>query len=293
MCYYINVTQIYTYCTHQRKMAKKVKLRKLIQKAIRNQDLSKLQTLIDQFTQTFGEKETDEFINDVLDNASFEDQQWLMKQLPQERQDEMRDMVRNFFFENLQEGGFEFGKDFSLAPEGGFLLSDKAQEFLLNQVPEEHRESMKGEMYSLSQNPYELIEQQLGVPFFDNLVKRAKARLQVLDDEQTIIYLLAIVSGIEKCHPELTDFGNWFFSNVVSKKRYSKMLSVVDPEKKINMGFLTCDLICAAGGEKEILELNEGEGEGISLSGLKLLAKVWEGEKVSVKDLIAQLESQL
>ena len=266
-------------------MANKVKLRKLIKKAVKDKDFAKVQTLIVQFSESFGENETDDLIQDVLENLTFEEREWWTDQLPEKYQKQMQDEAYKIMFQTLEEAGFKFGKDFSMATNGGLTLSKEAQDFLLSQVPEEHRESIKEEMFEFSQNPYELIEEQLGVPFFDNLVKRVKARLKTIDDESASLYILNIIAGIENCHPELDNFGTWFIANVISKERFKKLINI-ESENKPDVAFFLSDIICAAGGENEIKE--ENETDWLSLNGLKLLSKVWDGDNLSIKDLIAQ-----
>jgi hypothetical protein len=105
---------------------------------------------------------------------------------------------------------------------------DRAREHLLSQMPADKREEIEKQMFSVSQNPYKLIEEQLGVPFFDNLQKIAKARLAGMSDRAAVVYLGTICEGVSKKHPQIRDtFIPWLIERTVGYSRW-KILAEID-----------------------------------------------------------------
>ena len=271
-------------------MTNKSELRTTMKRCFEKRDTEQLKRTIQKASELLGRGEVERMIVDeVLPDLSRKEQEWWISQLPDQTQSEMGDQVREAVFSILTEEGFEVGKDFSVGPERGLMISDRARDFLLSQMPEEERAELERELFKLSQNPYQLIEEQLGVPFFDNLKKTATARLQGLDDAMAIGYLANITEGIVKRHPELTDFGGWFISNVVDCHRLQRLLAT-DVGDWGDVSFFMADIITAAGGENEI---KEDDGQRLmSREGLKLLASVWDGDEFSLHDLIAAFDQK-
>lgn len=271
-------------------MSNKSELRTQMKRYFRERDTEQLKVVIREASERLGRAEVERMIVDeVLPDLSRKEQEWWISQLPDQTQSEMGDQVREAVFSILTEEGFEVGKDFSVGPERGLMISDRARDFLLSQMPEEERAELERELFKLSQNPYQLIEEQLGVPFFDNLKKTATARLQGLDDAMAIGYLANITEGIVQKHPELTDFKEWFLSSVLDFDRLNRLIATEATDCG-DISFFLGDIVSAAGASQEVTE-QDGR-QLVTQSGLKLLSQVWDGGDVSIRDLIAQLDQK-
>ena len=266
-------------------MTDREKLRSELKSAIRSKDLNQVTALIDKSCKLISREEFDKLLDDVLINLSWEDHQWWMSQLPDNVQSEMSDRATNVVFSMLTEAGFQFGSDFSVGPEGGFMISDRAREFILSQVPESERESFNQHFVTITQDPYQMIEERLGIPFFENLKNIAAARVRDLDDATAIGYIANITEGITKRHPNLEDFRPWFLSNVLDYDRLNRLIATEATDCG-DVSFFLGDIVTAAGGADEVKE--EGDQQLVSTKGLKLLSHLWEGEgERSIRDLIA------
>ena len=270
-------------------MTDREKLRSELKSAIRSKDLNQVTALIDKSCKLISREEFDKLLDDVLINLSWEDHQWWMSQLPDNVQSEMSDRATNVVFSMLGEAGFQFGSDFSVGPEGGFMISPEAREFILSQVPEEERESFNQHFITITQDPYQLIEERLGVPFFENLKNIAAARVRDLDDATAISYIATVVEGIMKRHPNLDDFRPWFLSSVLDNDRLNRLIAA-EPTDCGDTSFFLGDIVSAAGASGEVKQ--EGDQQLVSTSGLKLLAQVWDSEAYSLHDLIAAFDQK-
>lgn len=266
----------------------KNKWRKEFKRAFRERNSDLLHQILIQASRSLGEDEAKRILsNDVIPNLERHEQTWWINQLPPHLQEEMGEKSKVATVKMLLDAGFEFGKDFSFM-DGTIGLSNRAQTYLLNQIPEKHKEEFKAELVRMNQaNPYLMLEKQLGINFFDNLQKIAQTRLSTLDDLQAIGYITNIIKGIKARHPELEDFAEWFITSVVSKDRWDRLTNLKESDWG-NVSFVMADLIKAAGGENEISP-NE---KAITTNGLKLLSKVWDGENHSLRELVAILNQR-
>jgi hypothetical protein len=266
-------------------MTKKNKWRKQFKRAFleRNSDL--LHQILIQASQSLGKDEAERILsNELIPNLTKEEQDWWLNQLSPHLQEEMGEKSKTATVKMLLDGGFEFGKDFSIV-DGTIGLSNRAQKYLIHQIPEKHKEGFKSQFASMNQaDPYLMLEKQLGTNFFDNLQKIAQTRLSSLDDLQAMGYITNIIEGIKTRHPELEDFPEWFISSVVGQDRWDRLTNLKESDWG-NVSFVMPDLIKAAGGENEI----SPDGKGMSINGLKLLSQVWDGENHSLREFVATL----
>jgi hypothetical protein len=98
-------------------------------------------------------------------------------------------------------------------------------------------------------NPYELLEQELGVPFFDSLQATTKLRVQTLSDAQAQIYC-SFFLGIEERHSwlESDNFFARFVSIVYGKDLCDDHKVSIDATERINVGAMALDDLLTALG---------------------------------------------
>jgi len=186
------------------------------------------------------------------------------------------------------DGGFEFGTDFSVSS-GMIAISNRAREYLLEQVPEGNRPELEAELISINSDPYELINQQVGCDFFNNLVKITRSRLSGITDAQAFGYLMNVTEGIKMKHPELSDFGDWFLSQTVSQERLNRLSEL---EESGDCSFFMEDILLAL-EKDDLIQYQEVDGKTqamMATDGFKAINQVWESSTFPLRELIAQLE---
>jgi len=163
-------------------MTQKQKLKKQIQKAFKQQNSPMLTEVISKAEIKLGKRETEALmVNEIFPKLSQEEETWFFDQVPAGVKKKMHERAKQAVFSILMHEGYTPGKDFSLLSEGGLMISPEAKECILSDLPEESRRVIEEQMFSLSQDPYEMLEDSLGVSFFENLKRIAKARLMELD----------------------------------------------------------------------------------------------------------------
>jgi hypothetical protein len=191
----------------------------------------------------------------------------------------------------LINNGFELGKDFSFAG-GSLVVSPEVKEYILNQVPPERRDQINQFFHEKASNPWTALEEDLGAPFFKNLVEIARERIKEFTDLEAMHYLWNIMKGVSNRHPAIKDqFPAWLTENIMTKERLYRIANLAKskqnhqiPQDSIASVIWIEDLIFAAGGEQYI------NGEYISLEGYQLLAKVFRGDDDSLYRIIADLK---
>lgn len=275
----------------EKKMSNKNKWRKRLKRCFKEKNADQLHLIMQKASEVLGQEETERImIDDIMPNLSWDEQAWWINHLPPESQAEMNQMARQAMFSMLAEDGFELGKDFSVDSDGGFVISDRARDHLLSKIPADKREEIEKQMFTMSQNPYELIEEQLGVPFFDNLERLAKKRLAGMSDRAAVVYIGTICEGVSQRHPQIRDtFIPRFIERTVGYERYKALAEIDDPDfDDPETTAWGTDLIQAAGGEV----LRDNGEDLISTEGVKLLSQVYESENISPRELAAYLEQQ-
>jgi hypothetical protein len=112
----------------------------------------------------------------------------------------------------IEDYGAVSGKDIQHT-EYGLMISPELLEKIAEDLPSGTIQEMRNRDMICNQNPYELLEQDLGVPFFDSLQAIAKLRVQTLSDSQAKIYCTFFI-GIEKRHSWLMNDN--FFARFVT-----------------------------------------------------------------------------
>lgn len=228
----------------------------------------------------------------------------MLATLPDETRAKLFDKSQSILFQGLIEQGFKPGKDFSCC-NGGLVISDEAKEFLFNQVPAElHTEILK-DTSAVSSNPWEKLEERLGVPFRANLLLRVDELIevntppealacwmantnagianQVVADSDDPTLLAAMLARVRAKHPDL----------------YQQILAVGEAEEDWSVEQLMdygiyplTDVLRAAGGSEDNGEISS-DGEGYSRQGLERLALVWRGDRYSLPELIGIMDQHL
>jgi hypothetical protein len=140
------------------------------------------------------------------------------------------------------------GKDIQQTNDG-LMVSPELLEKIASDLPPGMVEGMETGRVTQALNPYELLEQELGVPFFDSLQATTKLRVQTLSDAQAQIYC-SFFFGIEERHSwlESDNFFARFVSIVCGKNLSSKDEISIDATEKINISAMALDDLLTALG---------------------------------------------
>ncbi len=270
--------------------------KRLLAKLIEQQDAEKYQAFVQKLVAIHGaDKVTNWVVNDILPTSSSDSMAWCYRlMLGDERYALMNQKAVETLVEILVDKGHVPGKDFSIHPEGGLILSSNANESILEDVPEEFRDMLRAELLQAElPDAQATLEASLGVPFVTNLLSRVETRIPTLTDAQAIGYLVTMSSGVEEktqinLFPILMNH-----VRVQFPERLKAILENIEAEnwdEQSPEAFI--DLIIAAGGESELLPHPEEPGQYlISRKGLQVLASVFEGGESSVYELIAALDA--
>ena len=206
---------------------------------------------------------------------------------------ENRDRIIANGLKNISEKfGATLGKDFSKVDDGLLITDELMSKIMADMSPRERSEFQgrgKGFAKKVTQDPFKMLEDSWGVPFFNSLEAIAKLRCGMLSDDQAGHYLSFIAGGMQGKHNWITD--NWiasFFIRVLGKARFESIMSLKDlsdSEEAGGWGFE--DLLIALGSteNKHDPEL----GAVISREQVLLLDKVYRGENYSCAELAEQL----
>lgn len=270
-------------------MSKITKYRKMLKRAFREQNKDLLDRLLGECYKTLGDQETEALLrDDIIPNLSSHQHEWMIGQMPEHLQEEIKEESKQTVIEILIDGGFQFGSDFSVTSDM-IAISDRAKEYLLEQVPEENRPKIESQLVSMDSDPYQLVNEQVGVEFFNNLVKIARSRLSGIDDSQAAGYLMNITEGIKMKHPELSGFDDWFLSQVLSQERMKQLSEI---EESGDCSFFMEDILLAL-EKDDLIQYQECDGQiqaMMTIDEFKAINQVWESETYPLREIIAKLE---
>ncbi|MEH1967181.1 hypothetical protein [Nostoc sp.] len=264
-------------------------------KALNQRDTSGVKSLIVKWQPILGsEKLTNLIVNEVMLECDSDSHSWFCQIfLGQAQYQQMGEKAQSNVFQTLLGAGLEPGKDFSFGSDSRIIISDRAKQILLSQVPQEHRASFEAQLESsLVLDPVTTIEQQLGCAFFTNLTEIAIQQMQVLSNSQAAAYLGVLLAGLVSRHPQLkdVDFPTRFIFNILQELSDERaMLILNDPETNPQFDeIIIFGHLLAAMGDKEYHRIADEEG-GISLEQLKKLDLVWCGER-RLSEIVAMME---
>ncbi|MFN6481411.1 MULTISPECIES: hypothetical protein [unclassified Nostoc] len=264
-------------------------------KALNKRDISAVKSLIREWQSILGaEKLTNLIVNEVMLECDSDSHSWFCQIfIGQAQYQQMGEKAQINVFQTLLGAGLEPGKDFSFGSDSRIIISDRAEQILLSQVPQEHQASFKAQLESsLVSDPVTTIEQQLGCAFFSNLTEIASQKMQVLSNSQAAAYLGVLLAGLVSRHPQLQDADfptRFIFNTLQGLPEERAMLILNDPETnpQFDEMIIFGDLL-AAMGDQEYHRIADEEG-GISLEQLKKLDLVWCGE-CRLSDMVAMME---
>ncbi len=263
--------------------------------ALRRRDETAINTLMTRWQKILGEEKlTEIIINEVIVECDADSHCWFVQHfLGQSKYQQLQQQAQNNVFHILVNAGLEPGKDFSLGLNGEMIISDRAQQILLNQLPYEHRALFEAQVQtSLVPNPMMAIEQQLGCAFFTNLIKIASQKVQSLTNSQAAAYLGVVLAGLVKRHPALQDmdFPTKFIFQALQGLPQERATAILNDEQT-NPQFDEITIfedLLAAMGEPDSYRIAEESGT-ISIKQFKELDLVWCGER-RISEIVAVME---
>lgn len=174
--------------------------KRLLTKVVQAKDATKFQALTEKLVLVHGaEKVTDWVVDEVLPSVGADSMAWVYKfMLGEEGYARMQEKALEAVSETLVQKGYAPGRDFSVHPDGGFILSSESSEALLQDVPEHYREKVRADVLQAEErlDAQTALERYLGVPFVDNLLGRVEARIPKLTNTQVATYLVTIGVGV-------------------------------------------------------------------------------------------------
>ena len=264
-------------------------------KALNSRDIAAINSLILELETILGaEKLTALIVNELMLECDSDSHSWFCQIfLGQAQYEQMAEKAQSNVFKILVSKGLEPGKDFSSSPDRSLIISDRAKQVLLTQVPQEHQAAFESQLESsLVLDPVTTIEQLLGCAFFTNLTEIAIQEIELLSNSQAAAYLGVLLAGLVSRHPQLkdVDFPTKFIVNALQGLSPERAMAIFnDPETNPQFDeTIIFGHLLAAMGDKEYHRIAEEDG-GISLNQLKKLDLVWCGER-RLSDMVAMME---
>ena len=226
----------------------------------------------------------------------------LQQCLPEEARAELQQKSKGCLTAMLQSDGLFLGRDFSLSSDGGFILSDRAVESLKREMPPESWADFEAQelIKSVALNPWQCVEQRLGVPFRESLMSRL-SKLVEQGRAASVIggWLVTVSCGVSSqvigSDEDLTLFG-WMMAHLREHHGtvYEQVLTAIRSEQILDSDELLimdinclCDVERAAGSSEENGEI---KGDSVNRACLERLALVWRGDEMSLPELIGLLD---
>ncbi|MBH8561016.1 hypothetical protein I8748_02280 [Nostoc sp. CENA67] len=263
--------------------------------ALRRRDRVAINTLIIHWQKILGgEKLTDVIVKEVMSECDSDSYRWFFETFFGElKYQEIQEQSQNNVFRILVNSGLEPGKDFSFGIDGNMIISDRAKETLLNQLPLKNQKLLEAQLQSLPvKDPIIAIEKQLGCAFFTNLTKIASQKVQLLSNSQAAAYLGVLLAGLVKRHPALqdVDFPTRFIFNVLQGLPQERAMAIMNDEQtdpKFDESIIYQDLIASL-AEHKSHSFAEGKNL-INPDHLTKLDLVWCGER-RISEIVAMIE---
>jgi hypothetical protein len=199
--------------------------------------------------------------------------------------------------------GAVLGKDYSKVDDGILIGNDLLSRIVADMSPKERSEFQgKGFAKKVNQDPFKMLEESLGVPFFTKLEAIGKLRASTLTDSESGFYIGVLADAIGRKHSWIPDdWGMKFAHSILGKER---LMLVVKTDTDTIPGdratdikcFLFEDLLIALGDEDPVKEMEFSDGEvhpAMSLAQMRLLDKVIRFEEYSFAHIASELEAQL
>ncbi|WP_066375810.1 MULTISPECIES: hypothetical protein [unclassified Anabaena] len=264
-------------------------------KALNQRDSTAIQRLIIYWTKVLGAaKLTNLLVNQVLRECDGDSHRWFLQNFfGQSYYEQVQQQAENHLWQILVNAGLKPGKDFSFGIDDEIIISDRAQEIILNQLPPEQQVLLAAQLQtSPVPDITKAIEKQLGCPFFANLTAIAAQNVHWLSNSQAAAYLGVLIAGLVKRNPALqdVDFPTKFIFAALAGLPQERVTAIINDEES-NPQFdelvIIHDLLIAM---EEIEDYNLTQIEhDISVEQLRKLDLVWCGER-RIAELIAKME---
>jgi hypothetical protein len=222
----------------------------------------------------------------------------MLQVMPTEIRQKLMDKSKECLTSMLQDDGLVLGKDFSMAPDGGFILGEAAIEKLKADMPHQAWADWESQdlIKSVTSCPWEAVEKRLEVCFRQNLMTRL-SQLVMQGRSAAVIagWLLTISCGVSNqimgTDEDLTLFG-WMLAHLKENHPavYEVVLTAIKSEQLVDGDELLemdinpmADVAIAAGSSEENGEI---QGDRINRKCLERLSLVWRGDRLSVPEVI-------
>jgi hypothetical protein len=222
---------------------------------------------------------------DILDRVITETDKWTSdygSNYPNINQANKERMVSSVVAGLVQDYGAALGKDVG-KDENGLFISPEMLDKIIADLPPGVFDKMKADA-TLQADRYNLLEEELGVTFFDSLEALAKQRIEDMDDAHTIHYLNIILDGITARHQWLlhSQFPYRFMVSVCGErlKRIENGVSLrtADFDGASCLIMAIEDILTALGRPKRTNHL--ASGFSVQQSDILALEKVWLGKNI-------------
>jgi hypothetical protein len=103
--------------------------------------------------------------------------------------------------------GAVLGKDYSKTHDGYVFSNDLMSKITADMTPSDlEMLKSKGQIKTVSNDPYALLDKHLGVPFFNSLLSTLAIRFKALNDNQAAYYIGTLFEGMTAANPFLRAF---------------------------------------------------------------------------------------
>jgi hypothetical protein len=112
-------------------------------------------------------------------------------------------LIHQSLLDMEEEFGATLGVDYSKTTDGYILSSELSEKIQANRPDVWRKLEADENIKIISQDPYQLLEQHLGVPFFESLLSIAKQRILTLNDNDAAYYIYVLLDGMILANPWL------------------------------------------------------------------------------------------
>lgn len=271
--------------------------KQMLVKALSTKSMDKVKKAIAKLEGKMSGEQIGSLLIEAIEELPSEEKQWAyVNLLPIEAKEKMHQEFIATCYAVLSDKGFEPGRDFW---EKGITLMLKPAAFdtlrqeLSDKDSQWNQLKEKG-IVSLSEvSPIEELETDLGVPFGENILELMEGQLSALSAAEASFYLQNICRGVED-RTGVPLFDRFIARHKEDSEFVVNILKLLDSSHKLEPTIdWAVDLICAAGGEAEIVPDPEHPGtHRLTDKAWELLERVYVGpDGISVRDAFERSQS--